>query len=476
MYCALLINPYISKFVLTSFLFLMEESINFLAHVFIDGTFRDLTRRALVRLLQRTAELLYPGISCYHFYDIIPLHGALAQPMLDIFMTQEDIPNAIISGLTAVLSHLSVIGSLSVAHGVRSRHILRDILHCLISLIRKLRMAKQDENYWVIQRIGNSFLAKQLRLLLTGSLEEPDEKVVLDHQSSLSTREMIFLELLQQTPQSIAECVQIIRRYHYYRAETSHLVFSAAIVCAEKLLYIAGLFIGGKLYSNNTSGRALYDRAHDIAYVCYNVGVLLWSVSLRSFLQSFFADDRVAPHELIGEEFFLQQASSLSFDEVKKMIDAVEKQKLHEGRSRVAVYIQEKRIVYSTETMQYLLKKLMHRIVSRRSWIRAMFRPTLVKPEDAGKDACCICLETYKENETVIRLSCGHRFHDGELIEWLEKNAECPMCRRGTLVRFLSLRKTLAHMILVAPSIFQVFRIRRADSLLFPKFFMFLLM
>ena len=96
--------------------------------------------------------------------------------------------------------------------------------------------------------------------------------------------------------------------------------------------------------------------------------------------------------------------------------------------SAQGTYISGKRLDYSNETIEYLLDKLVMRMENRRRWTRALFRSSVVT--QPAEDTCCICLEKYAANDAVIVLPCGHKFHDGELLEWLEKNSECPMCRQ----------------------------------------------
>lgn len=45
------------------------------------------------------------------------------------------------------------------------------------------------------------------------------------------------------------------------------------------------------------------------------------------------------------------------------------------------------------------------------------------------QEECAICLEHYKEGETLMHLPCAHRYHSRCLVPWLEKNQHCPCCR-----------------------------------------------
>ncbi|KAE9587618.1 hypothetical protein Lal_00021872 [Lupinus albus] len=56
------------------------------------------------------------------------------------------------------------------------------------------------------------------------------------------------------------------------------------------------------------------------------------------------------------------------------------------------------------------------------SWIKLSWKAT--EQED-----CVVCLESLKDGETLIHLSCQHRFHSRCLKPWLDKNSHCPCCR-----------------------------------------------
>lgn len=50
--------------------------------------------------------------------------------------------------------------------------------------------------------------------------------------------------------------------------------------------------------------------------------------------------------------------------------------------------------------------------------------------EGGGKQFCSICLEEYKDDHEVMRLSkCGHIFHRFCIDSWLASHRSCPNCR-----------------------------------------------
>ena len=42
---------------------------------------------------------------------------------------------------------------------------------------------------------------------------------------------------------------------------------------------------------------------------------------------------------------------------------------------------------------------------------------------------CTICLEDFKENEKLYKLTCNHYYHKGCIDSWLSNNHTCPLCR-----------------------------------------------
>ncbi|XVE49294.1 hypothetical protein DITRI_Ditri01bG0071500 [Diplodiscus trichospermus] len=44
---------------------------------------------------------------------------------------------------------------------------------------------------------------------------------------------------------------------------------------------------------------------------------------------------------------------------------------------------------------------------------------------------CSICLESFREEDVLARLPCGHRFHLACLNPWVRTCGDCPYCRRS---------------------------------------------
>lgn len=58
--------------------------------------------------------------------------------------------------------------------------------------------------------------------------------------------------------------------------------------------------------------------------------------------------------------------------------------------------------------------------------------PTVhISQEQVGKTLqCTVCMEDFKLEEPVRRLSCLHHFHTDCIVPWLELHGTCPICRK----------------------------------------------
>jgi hypothetical protein len=43
---------------------------------------------------------------------------------------------------------------------------------------------------------------------------------------------------------------------------------------------------------------------------------------------------------------------------------------------------------------------------------------------------CPVCMEEFKEGDTILGMSCGHAYHESCLVPWLNKTDTCPVCRQ----------------------------------------------
>lgn len=51
--------------------------------------------------------------------------------------------------------------------------------------------------------------------------------------------------------------------------------------------------------------------------------------------------------------------------------------------------------------------------------------------ENANSDNCIICLDDYAEEQDLVTgIHCSHTFHAHCIIDWLERNDVCPICRK----------------------------------------------
>ena len=54
--------------------------------------------------------------------------------------------------------------------------------------------------------------------------------------------------------------------------------------------------------------------------------------------------------------------------------------------------------------------------------------PTRVLRDDVDRE-CPICLKKYEQDDEITTLPCCHEFHSECVTAWLNKSANCPMCR-----------------------------------------------
>lgn len=48
--------------------------------------------------------------------------------------------------------------------------------------------------------------------------------------------------------------------------------------------------------------------------------------------------------------------------------------------------------------------------------------------QDEEEPACTICLGEYEEGEELVKLPCGHLYHDECLTAWTAEHSKCPLC------------------------------------------------
>ena len=47
---------------------------------------------------------------------------------------------------------------------------------------------------------------------------------------------------------------------------------------------------------------------------------------------------------------------------------------------------------------------------------------------------CSICLEDFSQEKDILILDCKHIYHSDCIIEWINKDTSCPLCRSSSLV------------------------------------------
>jgi hypothetical protein len=69
------------------------------------------------------------------------------------------------------------------------------------------------------------------------------------------------------------------------------------------------------------------------------------------------------------------------------------------------------------------------------SKIIAKIKKNIVSIEDINKTVTCsICLEEFNSEKDISFLDCEHIYHTDCIIEWINKEPTCPLCRNNELV------------------------------------------
>jgi hypothetical protein len=49
------------------------------------------------------------------------------------------------------------------------------------------------------------------------------------------------------------------------------------------------------------------------------------------------------------------------------------------------------------------------------------------------KNECIVCMDQINTNQTILRLTCGHYYHQNCIYQWLTKKSSCPQCRHSLI-------------------------------------------
>ncbi|CAG0894617.1 unnamed protein product [Cyprideis torosa] len=55
---------------------------------------------------------------------------------------------------------------------------------------------------------------------------------------------------------------------------------------------------------------------------------------------------------------------------------------------------------------------------------------TVTEQHVADNAQCAVCMDDFKANETVRKLSCDHFFHPNCIVPWVRMHGTCPVCRQ----------------------------------------------
>ena len=65
--------------------------------------------------------------------------------------------------------------------------------------------------------------------------------------------------------------------------------------------------------------------------------------------------------------------------------------------------------------------------------------------QNKTNDSCVICLDNFEENKHIVSLICGHSFHKGCLIKWINRKRTCPLCLVRVLTKTIKTKPTINY-------------------------------
>ncbi|KAK8295186.1 hypothetical protein V6Z11_D05G048400 [Gossypium hirsutum] len=100
--------------------------------------------------------------------------------------------------------------------------------------------------------------------------------------------------------------------------------------------------------------------------------------------------------------------------------------------------IEDDDIDYDDELInESLMNAMINFTLASRSSVEGLER---VKWDSMTKreDECAICLDEFVKGEEVASMPCGHGYHNGCIVKWLETSHLYPLCRYQipTLIQF----------------------------------------
>ncbi|XP_066931672.1 RING finger protein 150-like [Clytia hemisphaerica] len=94
----------------------------------------------------------------------------------------------------------------------------------------------------------------------------------------------------------------------------------------------------------------------------------------------------------------------------------------------VFYYVQRFRHIYRNDRKEKQLLSAAKKAISK-----LKTRGYQESPKEDLEESCAVCLECYKEGETLRILPCKHEFHKACIDPWLLNHRTCPMCKSNIL-------------------------------------------
>jgi hypothetical protein len=88
-----------------------------------------------------------------------------------------------------------------------------------------------------------------------------------------------------------------------------------------------------------------------------------------------------------------------------------------------------------------IIKNIITYIFNEKTGFKFIPQKIAIDIEPTTDINCSICIEDFKNNDNIIRLSCNHNYHYDCILEWFKSNPlpNCPICRDDQIILYVNL-------------------------------------
>ena len=462
------------------------------------------------RTLADLSEYLFPGILFRHLAHTICPRGSLSHVLLSLFTPGRGLSSLAIYTGVHLFFHVCHpfcchIFSRERSRGIRkelasstvpspsTRDIVSATLHTredpplprneLDGFFSMIQYLDDNYRYWFETCVCDW---TPVVSFLPGRPASQTEEALRQIHAHLTPQQIVAHEIAADVPSLSARHLLLLFHAFYFKVPLSFCLTSISVLYAETHLYYWLLSLASQwTYQRvqNTSSKVypptfVYDRAHEVAYVCYHFIYILWTLILRSPLVQniYFLRYRVIPSCLKEKEHFFSWVARLTAEEreqaIKELRKALASQETVPEEAEIPLpflFLEGK----LTKKMAKKILALLEESKMRTGRMHTLFRLGARCREVSAKEAkyfkqngtgCSVCLSPFLEGDVIMRLRCGHMFHDNEILRWLESSGGCPICRKSARISFFRILESVLHAFLAFPSALHLLKVTRINS------------